>query len=185
MAQPGEIAVGTLQMSPTALLRKGMELDTGGEWNQALICFEEALRASRDRQDGKMVAEILRRMGHIWSKKGEWEEALVLYEESLEISEQDEDLPGQGAALCGIGTVYIEQGEWEKVRKCYGEALRVTRKTRDIKLIAQIFNVLGTDNLLPPASTAGWVENALSDSFGRVLTALPRQQAELAVRFVW
>ena len=146
MAHPGEIAVGTLQISPTALLRKGIELDTGGEWNQALICFEEALRASRDRQDGKMVAEVLRRMGHIWSKKGEWEEALVLYEESLEISEQDEDLPGKGAALCGIGTVYLEQGEWEKVRKCYGEALRVTRKTRDIKLIAQIFNNLGAMN---------------------------------------
>ena len=29
------------------------------------------------------------------------------------------------------------------------------------------------------------VTNALSNSFGRVLSALPRQEAELAVRFAW
>lgn len=56
---------------------------------------------------------------------------------------------------------------------------------RKLELIAQVFNVLGIDNLLPPGSAGGWVENALSDSFGRVLTALPRQQAEVAVRLVW
>jgi hypothetical protein len=31
----------------------------------------------------------------------------------------------------------------------------------------------------------GWVENALSDSFGRILTVLPRQEAGLAVRVAW
>jgi hypothetical protein len=56
---------------------------------------------------------------------------------------------------------------------------------RKLELIAQLFNVLGHDNLLPPASTSGWVENALSDSFGRILTANNRQQAEFAVRFVF
>lgn len=56
---------------------------------------------------------------------------------------------------------------------------------RKLELIAQVFNVLGIDSLLPPGTAAGWVENALSDSFGRILTALNRQQAELAVRFVW
>jgi hypothetical protein len=54
---------------------------------------------------------------------------------------------------------------------------------RKLELIAQLFNVLGTDNL--GALGTGWVVNALSDSFGRILTAQPRQQAELAVRVVW
>lgn len=33
---------------------------------------------------------------------------------------------------------------------------------RKVELVAQMFNMLGHDNLLPPASSAGWVENALS-----------------------
>lgn len=52
---------------------------------------------------------------------------------------------------------------------------------RSLDLIAQLFNVLGTDNLGDIGDT--WVSNALSDSFGRLLTARARQQAELAVRF--
>jgi hypothetical protein len=40
-----------------------------------------------------------------------------------------------------------------------------------------VFNLFGTDNL-----EAAWNTNALSDSFGRILQAFNRQQAELAVR---
>jgi outer membrane receptor protein involved in Fe transport len=54
---------------------------------------------------------------------------------------------------------------------------------RKIELIGQVFNVLGTDNLLGIGS--GWVTNALSDAFGVIPSAQPRQQAELAVRFAW
>ncbi len=53
-----------------------------------------------------------------------------------------------------------------------------------LELIAQVFNVLGTENLNAPFS-GGQVTSALSDSFGRILTAKPEQQAELAVRFAW
>jgi hypothetical protein len=55
--------------------------------------------------------------------------------------------------------------------------------SRRVELIGQVFNVFGTDNLGGVGSSQ--VSNALSDSFGRILTAEPRQQAELAVRFVW
>ena len=55
--------------------------------------------------------------------------------------------------------------------------------TERIELMAQVFNLLGTDSL--GGLDRGWVENALSDSFGRVTTVEPRQQAELAIRFGW
>jgi hypothetical protein len=54
---------------------------------------------------------------------------------------------------------------------------------RRVELIGQVFNLFGADNLGGVGTQQ--VTNALSDSFGRVLTALPRQQAELAVRFVF
>jgi hypothetical protein len=54
---------------------------------------------------------------------------------------------------------------------------------RKIELIGQVFNVLGRDNLGGP-STA-YVTNVRSNAFGRILTAQPRQQGEVAVRLVF
>ena len=54
---------------------------------------------------------------------------------------------------------------------------------RKLELIGQVFNLLGADNLGGIGTSQ--VTNALSDSFGRVLSALPRQQAELAARIVF
>lgn len=56
--------------------------------------------------------------------------------------------------------------------------------TSRLELVAQIFNVFNTKNLLAPF-TSPQVTNALSDSFGRILTAKPGTQAELAVRVIW
>jgi Carboxypeptidase regulatory-like domain len=56
--------------------------------------------------------------------------------------------------------------------------------TAKVELIAQVFNILNTKNLLAPF-TSPQVTNALSDSFGRILTAKPGTQAELGVRFLW
>jgi hypothetical protein len=55
--------------------------------------------------------------------------------------------------------------------------------SRKLDLIAQVFNVLGTHNL--GGVGTGWVTNSLSDTFGRILDAQPRQQAELAARFTF
>ena len=54
---------------------------------------------------------------------------------------------------------------------------------RRLELIAQVFNLFGRDNLGGIAQ--GWIENALSNSFGQILTVQPRQQAELALRFTF
>ena len=53
---------------------------------------------------------------------------------------------------------------------------------RKLELIAQVFNVFGVDNLLPPGA-GSYVDNALSDSFGKILSAQPRQQGEIAIRY--
>ena len=43
---------------------------------------------------------------------------------------------------------------------------------RTIEVLAQVFNLFGTDNLGGPGQ--GWVENALSDSFDRINSMYPR-----------
>jgi hypothetical protein len=54
---------------------------------------------------------------------------------------------------------------------------------RRIEVIAQVFNLLGRDNLGGPSTV--YVTNVRSDSFGRVQSAQPRQQGEVALRFVF
>ena len=54
---------------------------------------------------------------------------------------------------------------------------------RRAEFIAQVFNLFGTDNFGVGATP--WQMNTLSNSFGTINTVYPRQQAELAVRFVW
>jgi hypothetical protein len=54
---------------------------------------------------------------------------------------------------------------------------------RRAELIAQVFNLFGTDSFGVGATP--WQMNATSNSFGTLNTVYPRQQAELAVRFVW
>ena len=55
---------------------------------------------------------------------------------------------------------------------------------RRVDLIAQVFNLFGSDNN-GGAGVNNYVLNALSDAFGTINTVRPRQQAELAVRFVF
>jgi len=52
-----------------------------------------------------------------------------------------------------------------------------------VELIGQVFNVLGRDNL--GGLSSQYITNVRSDSFGRILAALPRQLGEVAVRFVF
>jgi hypothetical protein len=56
--------------------------------------------------------------------------------------------------------------------------------TTKLDLMAQLFNLFDTTNLQAQYG-GGRVTNSLSDTFGRILTARPGRQAELAVRFTW
>ena len=63
------------------------------------------------------------------------------------------------------------------------KAIRFGGSTK-IDLVAQVFNLFNTENLQAQYG-GGRVTNSLSDTFGRITTARPGRQAELAVRLVW
>jgi hypothetical protein len=89
-------------------------------------------------------------------------------------------------ALNGLGPIsadQIQSDRFSSVDVRFAKAIRVAGQTR-LELIAQVFNLLGTDNLNAPFS-GGRVTSALSSSFGEIQTAKNRQQGELAIRVVW
>jgi len=57
--------------------------------------------------------------------------------------------------------------------------------TKKLEVIGQVFNLIGSNNLLASGGVGGYVTNALSDSFGKILQAGNTQQAEFAVRVAW
>jgi hypothetical protein len=90
-------------------------------------------------------------------------------------------------ALNGLAPVSIAQVDSNRYNSL---DVRITRtfkltETKKVEIVGQIFNIMGSDNLLASGGLGGYVNNALSDSFGRILAAGNRQQAELAVRFAW
>jgi carboxypeptidase family protein len=72
--------------------------------------------------------------------------------------------------------------EFKRVDVRIGKQIRVGGDRR-AELIAQVFNLFGNDSYGVGATP--WQVNATSDSFGTINTVYPRQQAEVAVRFVW
>ena len=53
---------------------------------------------------------------------------------------------------------------------------------RSVDLVAQVFNVFGRDNLI--GGTGGtFINNSLSDSYGKYQVAGPRQEAEVGIQF--
>jgi len=66
------------------------------------------------------------------------------------------------------------------VRVTKGFAIGGTRK---IELVGQVFNIFGQDNLGGIGSSQS--NNATASTFGQIVSAQPRQQGEIAVRFLW
>jgi hypothetical protein len=85
-------------------------------------------------------------------------------------------------ALAPIPASQIDTNEYRRLDVRASKSLSLGG-VRKLDLVAQVFNVLGRDNLGGVGS--GWVTNALSDAFGRLLAAQDNRQAELAVRFVF
>ncbi len=85
-------------------------------------------------------------------------------------------------SLAPIADSQIDHNDYNRVD------LRVSKSfglgaTRRVELIGQVFNLFGTNNLGGIGVTR--TTNALSNAFGRILGAQPRQQAELAIRTSW
>jgi carboxypeptidase family protein/TonB-dependent receptor-like protein len=88
-------------------------------------------------------------------------------------------------ATRGLGPInpaQISKNDYNRVDARVSKAFSLSGKRR-IEGIFQIFNLFGRDNLGGIGSS--FQTNALSDSFGQLLTAQNRQQAEIAIRVMF
>ena len=101
---------------------------------------------------------------------------------------RDLDLNAVNAWRASNGRAAIPEGQIESSRiniiDVRGTKAFRFGATAKIDFTAQVFNLFNTDNLQAQYG-GGRVGNALSDTFGRILTARPGRQAEFAVRLAW
>ena len=84
--------------------------------------------------------------------------------------------------LAAIGESALMTDEFQRVDVRVSKQVTLSGARR-VELIAQVFNLFGTDSFGPGA--APWQMNATSNAFGTITTVHPRQQAEVALRFTW
>jgi hypothetical protein len=90
-------------------------------------------------------------------------------------------------ALNGLGPISASQlnsNRYSSVDVRLTRAFKLSGASK-LEVIAQVFNLLGTTNLLASGGLGGYVNNSLSDSFGKILAAGNAQQAEFALRVAW
>ena len=85
-------------------------------------------------------------------------------------------------ALGPINPAQISKNDYNRVDVRVSKAFNLGTRRR-LEGIFQVFNLFGRDNLGGIGSS--FQTNALSDSFGQLLTAQNRQQSEIAVRLTF
>jgi hypothetical protein len=85
-------------------------------------------------------------------------------------------------SLGALSASQIESDDYQRMDVRVSKAFPVGDGRR-VEVIGQIFNLLGATNL--GGIGVGRQTNALSNAFGRILGAQPRQQGELAIRVTW
>ena len=86
--------------------------------------------------------------------------------------------------LKAVTSADIDSNRYSSIDLRASRAFRL-QGNRKVEIIGQVFNLLGTDNLIASGGVGSYVSNALSDSFGKILTSGNRQQAEIALRYAW
>src|SRR5690349_10055387 len=111
--------------SLAAFMRQGREHERAGRPRDALAAYEVIATEADERQDGKMLAEALRRAAGIRRRRHERNESLALYQRSYEVAFAIQEQVLAADALNGIALVYFQNGEWESAREYLRRALEL------------------------------------------------------------
>jgi hypothetical protein len=95
---------------------------------------------------------------------------------------QPQPKPNQAENLLPIPQSQIQSSFYNQLDMHINKNIHLSERYR-LQVIGQLFNVLGTDNFGGVGSTQQ--ANASASSFGTISSALPRQQGELALRFLF
>jgi tetratricopeptide (TPR) repeat protein len=111
-----------------ALNCNGMMLLSIGDYETALIYFENSLKISRQIEYLQGEGVTLNNIGLIYDAKSDYETALNYFEQSLVIRQQIGDGQGEGATLNNISQIYDSKGDYETSLRYLEQALVISQQ---------------------------------------------------------
>ncbi len=115
-----------------------------GEFDKAMPLILEGIEVfDKAGADQKDIANALRAVGDIHSRKGDYGNALQYYEKSLNVMEEINEQHGIAAALNNIGNIYNNKGELERAVKFHERSLEILKKIGSKHGIATALNNIG------------------------------------------
>lgn len=112
-----------------ALYYKGKNLSLKGEYDQALILYEQALAINEKHKNSYGKSVNLSAIGDIYRLRSDFTKALEYFSKSRAISEQENYELLTGATLSVIGDIYYRLSDYSKAMEYQKKALRIYEKS--------------------------------------------------------
>lgn len=114
-----------------------------GDYEGAIVRFEEAMPLWRALRDKHHVAGTLQNLGLVRLEWGQYGQALPLLGEALDRFRELDDRSGMAIALANLGVVAGAEGKCARARELLEESLALYRQRGDETGIAQVLVYLG------------------------------------------
>ena len=126
------------------LLRKrGLVNEKSGLYDEAVLCYEEALKNLRNEMDDAEAARIFNGLGRVYYRQGKLDSAIELSTLALELMEGQNDAWGVAHACNNLGVVYSKSGEPAKSLEYHRRALAIWEEHGETHGLAASHNNMG------------------------------------------
>lgn len=105
--------------------------DQGGDHDQALKMYKEALQLERDLGNESLQAICLNNIGSVYSEKGQFDDALTYFQQALQLREKSNVPQDIVEAVHNLGDASAEIGQYDQAISQYLRALDLRRKMGD------------------------------------------------------
>lgn len=126
-----------------ALGRLGMLLSETGDWENAALALDDALKLSRALDDPTATAGWLTHLARCAWYAGDSQSAIIFYNDALELVREIEDRPLEAHILGSLGTLLREGGQPRRGLEYYQEALSLSKVAGDGREAVRYLTLLG------------------------------------------
>ena len=161
-----------------ALSNKGFFYNSQGDFAEALLNLNEALKIQKELNDKPGLSMTLNNLGFMYNNHGDISKALDHYGQCLKIQSEIGDMSGIATSLSNSGLIYLNQGDIAASSNYLDKSLQILEKINDKRGIAGLLNNFGLvynkQNNIPKAleyfQKSLKIEEEIGDNYGMETT---------------
>jgi ATP/maltotriose-dependent transcriptional regulator MalT/DNA-binding SARP family transcriptional activator len=168
-----DLGAACVQASPTLLAALGRLQQLRGDWDEALVSLERAMRVATEREEYAVLAEALRAMSSILASRGEFARLDALLARALALPIPD---AGRTALLSTQSAVFVETERYDDAVRLFAEIMPSIVARGDLALEGMVLHNTGAAHVRrgDPYAGIAFYERALKvkASAGQRVSAL-------------